>query len=62
MLLILASLHPFPDRLHVPQYSRRGRAWWPAHVLESIDNLPGAYLIYLDSEAFPEKGVFWTRG
>jgi hypothetical protein len=34
----------------------------PVRALENIDGRPGAYLAYLDREAFPENGVFWTRG
>jgi hypothetical protein len=33
-----------------------------ARVVENIDGEPGAYLMYLDDEAYPEGGVFWTRG
>jgi hypothetical protein len=34
----------------------------PVRALENIDGRPGAYLAYLDRDAFPENGVFWTRG
>jgi hypothetical protein len=31
-------------------------------AIENIDARPGALLGYMDHQAFPEKGVFWTRG
>jgi hypothetical protein len=31
-------------------------------ALESIPTWPGGYLIYADQHAFPEGGIFWTRG
>jgi hypothetical protein len=34
----------------------------PARTIESIPEHPGAYLAYLNEHAYPEGGVFWTRG
>lgn len=34
----------------------------PVRALEAISGYPGAYLAYMDSEAYPEGGVFWSRG
>jgi hypothetical protein len=34
----------------------------PVRALENIEGRPGAYLAYVDRNAFPELGVFWTRG
>ncbi|MGE0705008.1 MAG: hypothetical protein AB7P22_13840, partial [Vicinamibacterales bacterium] len=31
-------------------------------AVESIPNWPGGYLVYADQHAYPEGGVFWTRG
>jgi hypothetical protein len=33
-----------------------------ARTIESIPGHPGAYLAYLNEHAYPEGGVFWTRG
>lgn len=34
----------------------------PVRVLESIPNRPSALLGYTDEHAYPEQGVFWSRG
>jgi hypothetical protein len=34
----------------------------PARRIEEIADRPQAYLIYVDEHAYPEGGVFWTRG
>jgi hypothetical protein len=34
----------------------------PARRIEEIIDRPRAYLIYVDERAYPEEGVFWTRG
>ena len=38
------------------------RATERVRVIESVDGRPGAYIMYLDEHAYPEGGVFWTRG
>jgi hypothetical protein len=42
--------------------SRSAREENPPRRIEEIGGRAGAYLIYLDGNAFPEGGVFWTRG
>jgi hypothetical protein len=32
------------------------------HALEPIDGRRNGYIVYVDEETFPERGVFWTRG
>jgi hypothetical protein len=34
----------------------------PVRTVESIGDAPGAYIVYLNEHAYPEGGVFWTRG
>ena len=34
----------------------------PARRIEAVPDRPGAYVIYVDDNAYPEGGVFWTRG
>ena len=41
---------------------RTARASVSARAIESIEDWPGGYLVYTDEEAYPEGGVFWTRG
>ena len=43
----------------VPVHAREPR---PARRIEEVPERPGAFLIYVDGNAFPENGVFWTRG
>jgi hypothetical protein len=31
-------------------------------VVESVRDRPNAYLAYTDEHAYPERGIFWTRG
>jgi hypothetical protein len=31
-------------------------------AVEGVTDRPGAYLLYMNGEAYPEGGVFWTRG
>ena len=33
-----------------------------AVTVEALSDRPNAYLAYMDDNAFPERGVFWTRG
>lgn len=40
----------------------RSRPAMPIHAVESIPSRPDAYLVYTDEHAYPEGGVFWTRG
>ena len=47
-----------PDAL-VPVGEREAT---PARAIESIPDHPGAYIAYLNEHAYPEGGVFWTRG
>jgi hypothetical protein len=42
--------------------SRSAREASPARRIEGIPGRTGAYVIYVDGNAFPEGGVFWTRG
>jgi hypothetical protein len=42
----------------VPQSAREPR---PVRTMEALGDRPGAYLVYVDDHAYPEKGVFWTR-
>jgi hypothetical protein len=39
-----------------------GRERSQARTIESIPGHPGAFLAYLNEHAYPEGGVFWTRG
>lgn len=42
---------------------RSQRAVAPAHVVEPVEGGSGlAYVAYTDENAYPEGGVFWTRG
>jgi hypothetical protein len=41
---------------------RRERVDAETRTVESIPHRPDAYIAYVDDEAFPEGGVFWTRG
>jgi hypothetical protein len=41
---------------------RSARVNVPVRAVESIGGWPGAYIVYTDDHAFPEGGVFWTRG
>ncbi len=34
----------------------------PVRSMESVEDRPGAYILYMDDNAYPEGGVFWTRG
>jgi hypothetical protein len=34
----------------------------PVRDVEGIPHRPGAYLAYVDGEAYPEHGTFWSRG
>lgn len=34
----------------------------PVRTVEAIGGRPGAYLAYTDEHAYPEGGVFWSRG
>jgi len=34
----------------------------PVRSIEPIPERPGAYVLYTDANAYPEGGVFWTRG
>ncbi len=34
----------------------------PVRAIESVPEHPGAYVAYLNEHAYPEGGVFWTRG
>ena len=34
----------------------------PVRSIESVQDRAGAYILYLDDNAYPERGVFWTRG
>jgi hypothetical protein len=34
----------------------------PARTIESIPERPDAFLAYMNEHAYPEGGVFWTRG
>lgn len=43
----------------VPASAREPRL---ARRIEAIPDGPGAYLVYVDDHAYPEDGVFWTRG
>jgi hypothetical protein len=38
------------------------RSTVPVRTVESIPGHPDAYLVYLNEHAYPEGGVFWTRG
>ena len=31
-------------------------------VVEGFDDRPRAYLAYMDTNTYPERGVFWTKG
>jgi hypothetical protein len=42
--------------------SRSERESRPVRRIESVPDRPGAYLAYIDEHAYPEGGVFWTRG
>ena len=33
----------------------------PVHAIESIEGHQGGYIVYVDGNAYPERGVFWTR-
>jgi hypothetical protein len=41
---------------------RHARAAVPVRAIESIADRPGGYIVYTDDRAYPEGGVFWTRG
>jgi hypothetical protein len=41
---------------------RSDREEIPVRAVESIAGRPGSYILYTDEHAFPEGGVFWTRG
>jgi hypothetical protein len=41
----------------VPRHARE-----QARAIESIPGGPGRYIVYTDDRAYPEGGVFWTRG
>jgi hypothetical protein len=41
---------------------RSRRADIPVRAVESIAGTPGSYIVYTDDRAYPEGGVFWTRG
>jgi hypothetical protein len=41
---------------------RSGRPQLEVKRVESIGGPPGAYMAYVDGNAYPEGGVFWTRG
>jgi hypothetical protein len=43
----------------VPRHRRENV---PVRAIESIPGRPGGYIVYTDEHAFPEGGVFWTRG
>lgn len=43
----------------VPVHARDPR---PVRRIEPVPDRPGAYLAYVDEHAYPEGGVFWTRG
>jgi hypothetical protein len=34
----------------------------PVRRIESVPGRPGAYMAYTNGNAFPEGGIFWTRG
>jgi hypothetical protein len=34
----------------------------PARTIEAIPEHPGAFIAYMNEHAYPEGGVFWTRG
>jgi hypothetical protein len=38
------------------------RADGDVRTIESLPEHPGAYIVYLNEHAYPEGGVFWTRG
>ena len=38
------------------------RETFRTQAIESLAGRPGAYVMYTDDSAFPEGGVFWTRG
>lgn len=42
-----------------PRHEREARR---VRRIEAIADRPGAYLVYVDDRAYPEEGVFWTRG
>jgi hypothetical protein len=54
----MASLEITPIEI----VARRDRAREPALAVESIAGRDRAYLVYVDRNAYPEGGVFWTRG
>jgi hypothetical protein len=41
---------------------RHARDLTPVRAIESIGANPGRYIVYTDDRAYPEGGVFWTRG
>lgn len=41
---------------------RHAREQAPVRAIESIPGWPGRYIVYTDDHAYPEGGVFWTRG
>ena len=45
-----------------PRARRRPARDSRARTIESIPEHPGAYLAYMNEHAYPEGGVFWTRG
>jgi len=40
----------------------QGRSNASVRVVESIEGIPLSYMAYADENAYPEGGVFWTRG
>jgi hypothetical protein len=42
--------------------ARHARNPTPVRAIESIGGSPGRYIVYTDDRAYPEGGVFWTRG
>jgi len=57
-----------PDAIAAVQISARGivpsgrRRDVHARAIEAVPHRPAAYIAYLDDGAYPENGVFWTRG
>jgi hypothetical protein len=41
---------------------RRARPDIDVHAIEVIGGRPGAFIVYADSDTYPEGGVFWTQG
>jgi hypothetical protein len=46
----------------VPRYIvPRSERTMDIHAMEPIANHPGAFIVYVDANTYPEGGIFWTR-